>query len=826
MVPRFFSSKALVLWVLAFPACLSAHSQGSRLSEQLGNLDSVQKTDHGVLLRTSDAWAELSVYGPDIVRVRISKGAISPDFSYAVTGGPEGDFSRMVETDSTYQLFTDSVEVVVYRDPLRIQFYTRKGQLLSGDDPALGVSWLGHEVTSYRQLFPTEKFIGLGEKTGDLNRRGSHYVDWNTDAYGYSLNQDPIYSTMPFYIGIHDSLAYGIFFDNTYKSFFDFGASTNDQFYFFGADDGEMNYYFFGASGIRGILRDYTHLTGRVSMPPIWSLGYQQCRYSYMSSHELLDIARTFRHEQIPCDVLYCDIDYMDHYKVFTWNPTTFPDPLALTDTLRGLGFHLVTIIDPGIKVEPGYAPYDEGIGKKLFARYPDGTFYTGSVWAGPSHFPDFTRADARQWWGKNFSTLTSKGVTGFWNDMNEPSAWGQDIPDLIEFGDSAHPATMEAVRAIYGMQMARSTFEGVKALMKGQRPFVLDRAAYPGIQRYSAMWTGDNNSTDDHMLLGFRLINSIGLAGEPFVGTDVGGFTGNPTPALMVRWMSLGVYSPLFRNHTAKGNTYHEPWRWGKENEDLMRTSIEQRYRLLPYLYSTFYQASLSGLPVNRSLAIDYPYSDSIYSLKYQNEFLFGDAILVAPVASDQDSAEVFFPKCGWYRMSTGDYFKGGHAFWVAAPLNDLPVFVREGSIIPMQHPVQNTSEPGDSVLEIHIWKGPDSTDFLYYEDDGSSYSYQQGVYYKRRIIYDPVNSKLTFLPPEGTYLSRFTKTLVVLHGFGKLNTLKIRELSAGKAIHQKTLYPSRGTNSEISHSPAVQTWTILLPSWRNHEEISINWE
>jgi alpha-glucosidase len=740
----------------------------------------LQTTTHGADITATLAKIQLRVYGPGVIRVRVVKDTFPADFSWAVTAKPAGAFTQITRTADSVTLRTDSMSVVVHKNPLRLDFYNAKGEWLTGDAPGLGVRWLGNKVMSYQQMTPWERFIGLGEKTGNLDKRGSSYVNWNEDNYGYSTDKDPLYSTLPFFIGIHEMRAYGLFFDNSFRSFFNFGASTDDKIFFFGADDGVMNYYVLGASTVAGIIRDYTALTGRIRMPPLWSLGYQQSRYSYMSQREVLDVARKLREDSIPADVLYCDIDYMDHYKVFTWNPKTFPDPRAMTRALKALNFHLVTIIDPGIKIEKGYGPYETGVAGNYFARYPDGSLYTGSVWAGRSHFPDFTKASVRAWWGKNFSVLTDKGVTGFWNDMNEPSAWGQDIPPVIEFGEGDTTATLEKVRNVYGLQMARATYEGTRRLMGGERPFVLTRAAYAGVQRYSAMWTGDNNPTDDHMLLGFRMIGAMGLCGVPYVGMDVGGFTGDPTPQLMVRWMSLGVFTPMFRNHTAKNNLQHEPWVWGEDNLKLMRHSVDLRYALLPYIYSTFYQAHETGMPVSRTLAIEDTYAPKVYDPAYQDEFFFGDNILVAPARSTDRSVKVYLPKGEWYRFQSGTCYQGDSTYGVDAALDDLPVFIRAGGIIPMQHVVQSTADKGDGILQIHVWNGTKETSFVYYEDDGNTYEFLKGQYYKRRIIFDAAGKKVVLARPEGSRASKYNRIEVVFHHFDHLSSVMVNHTKA----------------------------------------------
>jgi alpha-glucosidase len=730
-----------------------------------GNVQGFKQQDGVLTIKTAEAEARVYIYSPSIIRVNISKNFNPDDTSFAVIRQPLADFD-LDESSANIDITTSALKLSIQKSPLRFNFFTAGGISLSEDDARFGTNWQGERVTCYRRLFEGERFIGLGEKTGNLDRRGAAYVNWNTDAPNHTPESDPLYKTFPFFVGLHSGLTYGLFLDNTHKSYFDFGASTDEETSWFGADGGDLNYYFFGTQGVANIIEDYTWLTGRMEMPPLWSLGYQQCRWSYMSADEVLKIAETFRKKQIPADVMYCDIDYMDDFKIFTWNKKTFPKPKQMLDKLKAMNFRLVTIVDPGIKVEKGYKEYDEGIERDYFAKYPDGENYTGYVWPGRCHFPDFFREDVSEWWGAAFTALTEPGVEGFWNDMNEPAAWGQNIPWIVKFGDKFMPE----VRNAYGMQMARATYDGTRKILGNKRPFVLTRAAYSGTQRYSAVWTGDNTGTDAHMLLGQRLVNSLGITGMAFVGVDIGGFSGKPTPELMVRWNSLGTYTPMFRNHAIQGSKMREPWEWGKDNEQIIKKDIEQRYKLLPYLYSSFYQSTQTGLPVNRTLAIEHSFDENVYDERFQNEFMFGDAMLVVPVESTKLTEDIYLPKGSWYRLSSNELYEGEQIVNVPAPLTDLPVFVKAGSIIPMQSVVQSTNDKGDGILQIHIWNGSEANSFVYYEDDGTSYDYERGSYYKRVIRFDPVRKMVVLSEVDGPFDSRFTSIKLLLHGFGKI--------------------------------------------------------
>ena len=753
-----------------------------------GKVKSIKSTEHSIVVKTENAFAEIYAYSPTVIRIRISRTEPKSDFSYAVIQQPASSFRDLKEQGDAAGFKTDSLEVVLFKDPMRIVVKSIKGEVISEDYPSLPVSWQGTEVVCYKKLFADEKFLGLGEKTGNLDKRGNSFENWNSDVPAYVTNEDPLYQSIPFFIGVHGKVTYGIFLDNSFRTKFNFGASTDEQFSSFSAANGEMNYYIFGASGIAGIIRDYTWLTGRMPMPPYWSLGYHQCRWSYFPESQVIGIAQQFRDKQIPCDAIYLDIDYMDSYKIFTWNRDKFPQPKAMIEKLNGMGFHVVTIVDPGIKVEKGYFAYDEGVANNYFAKYPDGTNYIGSVWPGRCHFPDFTKEPVRKWWGASFSRLIEPGVEGYWNDMNEPSAWGQSIPNIIQFDFDGRKGSIAEAHNIYGLEMSRATFEGTKALLKGKRPFVITRAGFAGVQRYSMVWTGDNDATDDHMLLSARMVTGLGLSGVSFTGPDVGGFMGNPTEQLFTRWMSLGVFTPFYRNHSAWDTKSKEPWAFGPNVEKMVKEMIMQRYRLLPYIYSAFHESTLSGMPVARSLAINYTFDEKVYWWKYQNEYLFGDNLLVAPVSCNQAAARVYLPEGGWYRLSSGEFYKGSSEVTVDAPLNDLPVFVKASGIIPMQSDIQYTAQKPSPTLDLHIYNGVKPNSYTYYEDDGMTYQFESGQYYQRNINFEPGNKTIILTKPEGNYPSKFTTLRLIFHSFddtmtircdGKEYSLKLRSAS-----------------------------------------------
>jgi len=732
----------------------------------MGAVNSWKQTDLGIEGNSVAGRFKFTVYDSGMIRIQMIR---YPDFEsnpYSVIASPKNVEFTVSEQGNYLFIKTEKLTLQVDFESCSLSFFDAAGNLLNADD-SLGTAWIGTEVTTYKQVQKNEKFVGLGEKTGNLNRSGRAYTNWNTDYFAYGVGDDPLYISIPFYIGIHDKGAYGIFLDNTHKTVFNFGASTN-RFIYFNAEDGDMDYYFMHEPTVAEIISSYTELTGRMAMPPKWALGFHQCRYSYYPEKDVLTLANTFRDKNMPADVIYLDIHHMEAYKVFTFDGEKFPDAKGMITALKAKGFRVVVIMDPGIKTENGYLVYDEGKGKDLFVKFPDGIQYEGQVWPGWCAFPDFTKPQTRTWWAEKMSFYTEAGVDGFWTDMNEPASWGQFTPNLIEFDFDGNTTSHRQARNVYGMQMARSAQEGSLLQNGNKRPFVLTRAGFSGIQRFAAAWTGDNIASEEHMLAGIRLINSLGMSGVAFAGYDVGGFAGEASRSLFARWMSIAAFSPLYRAHSMINSCDAEPWAFGEEVEEISKNYMKLRYRLLPTIYNAFYEATQSGLPLVSSLAINYSNENEVFSTSFQNQYLFCNRFLVAPVESYKEITKVYLPKGDWYYLYSDQVYTGGNTIYADCPINYLPVYVKAGSIFSMQSDVYSTGESHDGILRIHVYQGAEGSSFVQYEDDGSSHEYQSGNYLRREITYSPESNRLIFDKTEGSYCGDFKGIRIYFHGFG----------------------------------------------------------
>ncbi len=753
-----FRSFLLLLTV----ALLAVHADASWQSP--GDVTRVtrSKTNGIVLNTTSSAKVSVEFFDRDVIRVRIAtKGVFARDFSYAI----DYSFDRktpattLLQTSSTITLANSGgTKVIITRAPFSLYVVDEDGSVVVNDDPTRPV--LFDSDTSEIQATKlrngeVETYYGFGEKAfAEMSRNGKFIVNWNTDTFSYPIGTDPIYQSIPFFYALRDGKAYGLFFNNTFRTWFDMGKSSPGR-YSFGADGGELDYFVFTGGKQRSpkkILEDYAELTGKTPLPPIWALGNQQSRWSYFPEKRVREIADGFRSRKIPADVIYLDIDYMDGYRVFTWDKTRFPDPKKLVSDLKSDGFQTVLIIDPGIKVDPNYKVYAEGKRLGMFVKNPDGTELNRNVWPQASAFPDFTDPKARDWFGSQFKGHIDEGVAGFWNDMNEPGVFLNEQtpkPDTFHHPDKTFPydtphvgdglaGTHRRYHNVFGMQMARSTFENVKKLRPEKRPFVLTRAGFAGIQRFSAVWTGDNYASWDQLALSIPMLTNLSVSGVPLVGCDVGGFNDRPSGELYARWLQAAALTPFLRSHSVGWAGNKEPWEYGDEFTPINRASIELRYRFLPYIYSLFYEHERTGQPVLRPLWYEFPSDKLTYLIG--DEYMVGDDVLVAPVVKEgMRNRDVYLPAGStWINWWTGERFEGGRQINVQAPLDRLPLFVRAGAIIATQDVIQHTGQMPNASITLNVAAGIESgkTEIAkIHEDAGDGYDYRKSGWSEIRI-------------------------------------------------------------------------------------------
>jgi len=582
-------------------------------------------------------------------------------------------------------------------------------------------------------LVEGEVIYGGGERTGPLNKRGRSMTFWTTDPLPNHGDQTgAMHQSVPLLIGLVDGKACGTYFDVNERAEADIGkAPANTLTYT--PESADLVAYVFAGPTLGDVLRQYTSLTGRMPMLPRWAFGNQQSRWSYMSADEVLAIASGFRDRSIPCDALYLDIDYMDGYRVFTWNPERFADPAGLIQTLREQQLRLVTIIDPGVKVDAAYSVYQEGIAKGYFARKADGAPFQGWVWPGLSCWGDFAQPDMRSWWGDQLRGLIEAGVAGIWIDMNEPAqagifappsvkiSHGETLPDDVVHGMLDDPITHARFHNTYGLEMARATFEGLRRWRPDERPFVLTRAATAGSQRFAIVWNGDSTSSWDNLRLAIPLNLGVGLSGFPMTGGDVGGFWQNTTAELLVRWTQLGALLPFCRNHSAMGTARQEPWAFGEPYTRMCREAIERRYQLLPYFLTLAHEATLTGAPMARPLSWIAP--THAESLACDDEFLLGEALLVAPVLDEgAASREVLLPPGEWFAWESSVLHAGNLRISAPVTLESMPLYARAGTILPLAAVAQSTDGMTEQPLTFHVYlteNNPTATADIWLDDD-----------------------------------------------------------------------------------------------------------
>ncbi|XP_016201260.1 uncharacterized protein LOC107642423 isoform X2 [Arachis ipaensis] len=589
--------------------------------------------------------------------------------------------------------------------------------------------------------FPTgTSLYGTGEASGQLERTGKRVFTWNTDAYGYGPETMSLYQSHPWVLAIlPNGEALGILADTTKRCEIDLRKESTIQFV---APSSYPVITFGPFASPTAVLISLSKAIGTVFMPPKWSLGYQQCRWSYMSDQRVLEVARTFRKKSIPCDVIWMDIDYMDGFRCFTFDKERFRDPKSLAEGLHYNGFKAIWMLDPGIKQEEGYFVYDSGCKSDVWVQKADGTPFVGEVWPGPCAFPDYTQSKVRSWWANLVKDFISNGVDGIWNDMNEPAVFKvvtKTMPENnVHRGDSelGGHQNHSFYHNVYGLLMARSTYEGMKLANENKRPFVLTRAGFVGSQRYAATWTGDNLSTWEHFHMSISMVLQLGLSGQPFSGPDLGGFAGNATPRLFGRWMGVGSLFPFCRGHSEEGTKDHEPWSFGEECEEVCRLALKRRYRLIPLIYTLFYFAHTRGTPVATPTFFADPKDPSLRKL--ENSFLLGPVLVYASTLRNQglDKLEYTLPKGIWLSFDFGD----------AHP--DLPaLYLKGGSIIPVGLPLQHVGEarPSDDLMLLVALDEQGKAEGVLFEDDGDGYEFTKGNYLLTQYVAELQSSVVT---------------------------------------------------------------------------------
>ena len=836
-------SAVLVFAAAAFAIPVTAQTASANAPRvALEAVTSTQPLHDGIALKAGSATLRITAQRDDIVRIRIAPGATLPeDASWAVV--PEARTRSIdvhpLEDANAPGFRTSSLEVRVERSPLRLVVRDLAGNVLCADALGRPAVFANGGFTVSKEMPADAQFYGLGDKAGGFNRRDQAYTLWNTDV-GPQESVDPLYKSIPFFLSISAGRSYGLFLDNTWRTWFDFGKQARDS-YSFGSEGGPLDYYLIYGPTPKQVVLGYAYLTGKPPLPPLWALGFQQSRYSYTPESQIREVAAHLRADKIPSDVVYLDIDYQDRNRPFTVDRARFPGFEGLVSDLRKQHFHLVTITDLHVAHLPGqgYMPYDTGHAGDHFVKKTDGSEFVGIVWPGPAVFPDFTRAQTRDWWGGLYKGFVDQGVSGFWNDMNEPSVFDgpaktmplDNLHRIEEPGFAARTATHAEIHNILGMENERATFDGLLKLRPNERPFVLTRATYAGGQRFGFTWTGDNSATWNHLKLATQMLLNLGMSGISMVGDDIGGFNGSPSPDLLTRWIELGAFNPMYRDHSTIGSLPQEVWVHGPRHEAIRRRYIETRYRLLPYIYTLAEEASRTGLPLVRPLFLEFPGTfDSA-----DTEFLLGRDLLVAPPPFGEmmDEYAVFYPQGDWFDFWTGkkmahqpgqpditeisNTIAAGESLdkfpppnRITPPLDTLPVYVRAGSILPMQPVVQSTDETPQGPLELRVYPGADCQGSLYL-DDGHTFAYRNGEFLRQVFTCRREGKSLVveFGERTGSWAPWWKTVEVVVYGWHSAQSVASLGNTAGGL---KTTY-----------DPVAHALHVVVPDSAGRQEVRV---
>ena len=642
----------------------------------------------------------------------------------------------------------------IFGTPLPTMAVVREIAPSGGEIPHFTVTKTDGSVSFTTILGDDDLIFGLGENVRGINKRGHLYRAWNMDDFSHTENKGGIYSSHNLLLFSGEQGVFGAYFDDPGAVTFDLGYSDGGKA-IITSENGNLSVYLIESTTLTGLVREFRHLIGRSYIPPKWAMGYIQSRWGYASEDDLNFIVSEHRKRHIPLDNVCMDIDYMEDFKDFTWNPVHFPDLKATNARMKDEHIHLVPIIDAGIKQLTGDPIYDEGVQKDYFVKKADGSLFVGAVWPGRACFPDFLREDVRQWFGAKYHKLMDTGIEGFWNDMNEPAIFYSreglaerlDHPPVLHedgtidhFGQAIgwlnlsnapedyarfyHKVDGKMVRHdqvhnLYGYNVTRAASEGLASIAPGKRFLLFSRSSCIGMHRYGGVWTGDNHSWWSHLLLNLKMLPSLNMCGFLYVGADLGGFNADTSRDLLLRWLALGVFTPLMRNHSGSDTRRQEFYQF--EGPEDFRSVIETRYRLIPYLYSEYMKAALNGDMLFKPLAFVYP-EDEI-ALQTEDQLMLGNEVMIAPVYTQNATGrmvylpeEMLFVKFGPDGRITQEVLPAGTHF-VKVALNEVPLFIRKGACIPVADPAQTVAGIDPATIRMIGWPG---ASYDRYDDDG----------------------------------------------------------------------------------------------------------
>jgi alpha-glucosidase len=670
-----------------------------------GNALKTQPIQGGIQIDFKNANLELIFISENIIRISWTPGR--PPVPCTITKNDwEIPDPTVSHENSSHRISLGNYEVNIDADG-EISIGEINGNVLRRDKPPIlkGKGWNLSTV-----LLPEERIYGLGERASNFNLRPGIYKSWNTDASGsYSTGDDPIYICTPIYLSHSSRGNYLVYYENSYPS--EFVIKDMLQSFFTG---GMLRYYVFVGS-LQTIYAQLCELTGYPYMPPRWVLGYHQSRWGYKSEADIRSLVRKFEEHNLPLSAIHLDIDYMDSYRIFSINRKNFPSMKRLANDLQMKGIKLIASINPAVKRDRKYTVYSNGLSKKVFCTLPNGQLFTGVSWPGWSVFPDFTSNEACEWWQEQYSSLLDEGISGIWHDMNEPSsfaAWGdKTFPSNVCHSMMGLEGDHREAHNLYGLLMNKAGYKGIQNHSPEKRPWIFSRAGWAGLQHYAWNWTGDIESTWEALHQTVPMILGLSLSGHYFSGADIGGFSGDPSAELYLRWFQLSCFLPLLRTHSAVGTKPREPWVFGEPITTIIQKFLQLRYKLIPYFYSIAWEAVQKGIPVIRPIFWDEPQNEILWDLS--DEFMLGPSLLIAPILyKDADTRSVFLPKGKWVSFWNDQEYHGSTKYDIHVDRVTIPIFIKGGSIIPMEENNQfylhiYPMDKGESITQIYLDNG-----------------------------------------------------------------------------------------------------------------------